>query len=532
MKKIYFLLIILIQFQIASAQSSGSLKGIVHTSDGQPAQDVNLVLKGSGKGATTNHLGEYAIVNIKPGKFTLVISFVGHKTLEHEVEVSSGVETIVPEIILNESAEQLAEIVIRGSKINSFDNKESEYVSKIPLKKMENSQVYSSITKELLKEQLVFSIDDAVKNSPGVQKMWEATGRSGDGGAYYNARGFVLQSQLRNGIAGNVTSRIDAANLERVEVIKGPSATLFGSTLTSYGGLINRVTKKPFERPAGEVTLSSGSFGFSRVSTDVNAPLTEKKDILFRLNAAYQNEGSFQDYGFSNSLAIAPSLTYKMNDKLTLQLDAEIYSGKNSSKQMIFFYYPAAQLGATRADQLGIDYNRAYSTNSIYQTSANTNLFGQLTYRISNSWTSQTNFTSTRSFSNGPGAYFYVVPNSVVTGNSADTGADYLVRTDQSTSNNVMQVTEVQQNFLGDFNLANMRHRFIGGIDLFYQNSNQLFYGVDPFDIIKKNGVIPQYENFNSDKLDSALQNGSPWKYPYSYKQARSVHTLQMQSIY
>ena len=73
--------------------------------------------------------------------------------------------------------------------------------------------------------------------------MWEATSRGGDGGAYYASRGFIVQAKLRNGIAGLVTSRNDAANLESVEIIKGPSATLFGSTLTSYGGLINRVTK-------------------------------------------------------------------------------------------------------------------------------------------------------------------------------------------------------------------------------------------------------------------------------------------------
>ncbi|UOQ77577.1 hypothetical protein MUN84_02450 [Hymenobacter sp. 5516J-16] len=49
-------------------------------------------------------------------------------------------------------------------------------------------------------------------------------------------------------MAGGVTSTIDAVNLEKLEVIKGPSATLYGSALTSYGGLLNRVTKKPYDR--------------------------------------------------------------------------------------------------------------------------------------------------------------------------------------------------------------------------------------------------------------------------------------------
>ena len=96
--------------------------------------------------------------------------------------------------------------------------------AKMPLKNLENPQVYNTIGKELLTEQLVFSVDDAIRNAPGVQKMWDATGRAGDGGSYYNTRGFIVQSQLRNGLAGNVTASIDAVNLEKLETIKGPSA--------------------------------------------------------------------------------------------------------------------------------------------------------------------------------------------------------------------------------------------------------------------------------------------------------------------
>jgi iron complex outermembrane receptor protein len=119
-----------------------------------------------------------------------------------------------------------------------------------------------------------------VRNTPGIQKMWEATGRGGDGGSYYNSRGFIMQSQLRNGIAGIVTSEIDAINLDKLEVIKGPSATLFGSTLTSYGGLLNRVTKKPFDKFGGEVTAAGGSYDFKQLSADINAPLDAAKKML------------------------------------------------------------------------------------------------------------------------------------------------------------------------------------------------------------------------------------------------------------
>src|SRR5690606_14687848 len=200
---------------------------------------INVSVRGTTKGDVTNNRGEFEIKKVDAGRKTLVVSYVGLESRLIEVEVKENETTVVPQIVLAESSEQLDEVVVLGERANKFSVKESDYVAKVPLKSLENPQVYSTISKVLLQEQLVFSVDDAVKNAPGLQRMWDATGRSGDGGSFYNARGFIVQSQLRNGIAGNVTSRIDAANLESIEVIKGPSATLFGSTLTSYGGLIN-----------------------------------------------------------------------------------------------------------------------------------------------------------------------------------------------------------------------------------------------------------------------------------------------------
>src|SRR5688500_10928021 len=450
--KISILLAILFSAFFDHAQDAGSLQCRILPADGKAAPSVAVALKGTAKGTHTNNDGEFQIRNIAPGSYTLTISFLGLEAKELFVQVAPGETTLMDEIVLSEDAQQLTEITISGSRTNPFQERRSEYVSKLPLDNLENAQVYSTITSELLTQQLLFSLDDAVRNAAGVQKMWEATGRGGDGGAYYNSRGFVLQSQLRNGVAGNVTSRIDAANLERIEVIKGPSATLFGSTLTSYGGLINRVTKKPYETFGGELSYSTGSFGFNRISADVNTPLDKSNNLLFRLNTAYNYEGSWQDNGFEKGYVIAPALTYRVNDRLSVSFDAEMYSGSNTGKPFIFFYYPAADLGASRADELGLDYNRAYSANDIFQVSKSNNFFLQANYSISDAWTSQTNFTSSYSFSDGSLPYFYLVPNSVVTGDPTATGSDYLTRAVQATSNSEITVKEFQQNFIGDFN--------------------------------------------------------------------------------
>jgi iron complex outermembrane receptor protein len=494
---------------------NSNIKGNIVTNEGLPAVGVTVTLKGTKRNAITDDDGNFHFKNISAGDYEIEVHLVGYEAIQKEVDVDEG-KTVFVYLKLEISEKKLQEVIVTGNRYKLVQPT-SDYVAKIPLKNLENSQVYTTITKDLLKQQMVYSVDDAVANATGIQKMWEATGRGGDGGAYYNSRGFILSSQLRNGVAGNITSRIDAANIESIEVIKGPSATLFGSPLTSYGGLINRVTKKPYDKLGGEISYSTGSYSFNRLSADFNTPLDSNKRILFRMNAAYNYEGTFQDNGFSKGYILAPSLTIKANDRLSFSFDAELYNGANTSKQFIFFYFPTSQLNATNPKELGIDYNRSYSAQDIQQVSKNQNYFAQMDYKISSQWRSQTNFSNTNSFSDGPYAYFYVVPNSVVTGNPDATGADYLARADQSTANSTAQATEMQQNFIGDFRIGNLRNRFVGGLDFFAQNSNQLFYGLD-FDTIPKNGNIPAYGNFDKDNLNKALQNNNPWTYPYRYK--------------
>lgn len=500
----------------AFSQGTGRIKGIIRTSDGVGAEFVNVGLKGLSKGSTANSKGEYEIKNIEAGQYILIASFIGLETKEVAIDVKSGETTVVSDITLAENAKTFSEVVITAQ--GKLQRESSEYVSKMNLKNLENSQVYTTITRELMKEQLVFSIDDALKNAPGISKMWEATGRSGDGGSYYNSRGFILQSKLRNGIAGNVSTKIDAENLESVEVIKGPSATLFGNALTSYGGLINRVTKKPFAKFGGEVAYSTGSFGFNRISADVNTPLDSAKKILLRVNTAYNYEGSFQDNGFGKMFTLAPSLSYKVNDKLSFNLDAEFYDGQNQGNTIIFFPYGGtiAALGVNSADKLDIDYKRSYSRGDLSQKSRNTNFFGQMNYKISDNWTSSTNFTATNSYSDGVNPYFYLLSKSAVTGVSTDIGNGYLSRNDQATENSKDRVMEFQQNFNGDFRIAGMRNRFVGGLDFFHRVADQYFTGVT-IDTIAATGDIPTYGQFNLNTLKAAYQAGKGFDYPYNF---------------
>jgi len=494
----------------------GTIKGTVKTSDNKAAEYVNVFIKELNRSTSTDEYGKYELVKIEAGTQTVTVTYVGLSTKSQSVEVVAN-KTTTSDFSLEQSKGELQEIMINASKTNKYKKTKSEYVSKMPLNNLENPQVYTTITNQLLQDQLVYTVDDAMRNAPGIARLWEATGRGGDGGSYYSSRGFITQAKLRNGIAGNVTSGIDAANVERIEVIKGPSATLFGNTLTSYGGLINRVTKKAYDSVGGEVAVSAGNYDFFRTSVDFNAPLDAEKKVLFRLNSAYNYKGSFQDQGFNRNYTIAPTITYNATDRLSITLDAEIMAGR-SQISPYYFITSTDGLGTNRADELDFDYKKSYLGKDLSMFSRSANFFGQATYKISDSWTSTTNASVTNSYSDGYAPYFYLLSNAVGSGGTdTSPGSNYIGRYDQSTADSKDQTIEIQQNFNGDFKIAGLRNRLVVGLDYTRRNSDQHYLGA-AFDVVPLNSTTIDYAAFNGASLAAIYANTNPAEYPYIFK--------------
>ncbi len=505
---ILFILFSLMFAGVSYGQQKGTVKGIIKgdvvTAEKTPAENISVKLKGTAYGVITNKNGEFEF-KAPAGNYKLVVSHIGIKNQEIDVVVKAGETTLVPAITVQISANALSEVTISGNK-NKFAKKRSDDVQKIPLDNLENPQVYSNITSSLMEEQNVTTVDNAIKNAPGIQTMWQATGRSGDGGSYYTSRGFAVQSLLRNGVLGNVSNTIDAVNIESVEVIKGPSATLFGSALTSYGGLINRITKKPYDSVGGQVSYTGGSYGFNRVSADINTPLDSAKKLLFRLNTAFNYQGSWQQNGFSRGITVDPSLLYKVNDRLSIQFDAELSEGNNAIQPIYFFNYgvTTAELGTTNAKQLNIDYYKTYNNGDLSQQSKSYNFFGVINYKISDHWKSQTNISSSYSYSNGFGPYYYLMSK------------DSMARDDQSTRNSWQKQLDIQENINGDFNIGNVRNRFVGGLDFFRVNSDQSFIE-GSYDVAPINSSTFNYNTFNKVNLSAQYAAGGYYVYPYIF---------------
>nr|WP_295932185.1 TonB-dependent receptor [uncultured Dyadobacter sp.] len=455
MTKRLFLLTLLLHLSVLAAMAqTGTISGSVQTSDGQPAEFVTVNIKGTAKGALTDKNGNFQIKNIQPGLHRLIATFVGLERQEQSVEVVSGAAATVG-FVLKENAAQLQEVIVSARNLN----RESAIVAKIPLKRLENPQVYNTVSSEIMKEQGITNYDDALRNVPGISRTWESTGRAGDGASYFALRGFDAQPTLYNGLPGITSGNLDPANIEEIQVIKGPSSTLFGGAFYSYGGMINTITKKPYHEFGGEIGYNAGSFGLNRVTADINTPLSKTDGIALRVNTAYHSENSFQDAGFKKSFFIAPSLVYDVSDRLSFHFLAEILEEERAVAPVFFHSDRLSPLDFRNLEELNLNPRLSFTSNDLTIKNPRFNLQGQMVYKLSDQWTSQTVFSRGTVKSNG--IYTYIWDD--VSGDNWF--SQYFHKEQQTTS-----TTDIQQNFNGDFKLGNMRNRLLVGVDYFKRN--------------------------------------------------------------
>ncbi|MEN0008663.1 TonB-dependent receptor [Flavobacterium nitrogenifigens] len=484
-----FLILFLCSETAFSQSTVGTISGKAVVKDGNYLQGATVKISELNKSTVTDSDGTYQLKNIPFGTYLVEIKSNGYESAPASVIIDQNNTEVTLDFELTYTSQKLEEVIV-SSGGNRFARKESEEVSKMKLKNMENPQVYTIVSKELMKEQVITDYNSAFKNVPGagiaeVRNQGRTTNIS---------RGFATPQLVRNGVGSFTYNSIDPSNLERIEVIKGPSATLFGSTISSFGGLFNRVTKKPFNFFKGEVSFSAGDWDLNRLTADINTPLNEDKTALFRINTALHSERSFQDAGFNKSFFIAPSFSYEVNERLTLLIDAEFSASKATSPTRLT-PYTKADATAHSIEELGIPYNLSFANNTVNYTGQQYNIFAQLKYKISDQWTSQTIVSRTRSSSEG-----YVVALTMLSNET--------LRQQVTNQDYPYYGTDIQQNFNGDFKIGKLRNRVVAGLDFYSLRAtrNDAIVNMPALNFRKPGDA---YNNFTLNKIEPLFANAT-----------------------
>jgi outer membrane receptor for ferrienterochelin and colicins len=257
---------------------TGELKGHLSGED-EHLPFANVYLRSTNIGATSNELGNYHIQNLQPGTYTIVASFVGHLSQKKQIVIKAGETHIVNFDLASSST--LDEIVVTGTM-------KETYVSASPIKidvvtsKQLDTYLPSAASSVIESVQLVNGVQEVVACGVCYTNSISVNGLPGsytailmDGTPIYGSLASVYGL---NGIPNMI--------IDRFEVIKGPSSTLYGSE--AVAGVINIITKNPENQPlfSADIMSSSHEEVFGNIAL---APRLGKSNAYIGINFGYAN---------------------------------------------------------------------------------------------------------------------------------------------------------------------------------------------------------------------------------------------------
>lgn len=215
----------------------------------------------------------------------------------------------------NDTVKNLKEVAILGK-----NDKGKSSVNRAGIKPLDMPQAIQVIGNEIIFQQQSIRLSDVIKNANGV---YVGSARGGAQESFWS-RGYDMSSNnmFKNGFRFNSGSIPEVASLEKVEILKGSAALLYGNV--APGGILNMVTKMPTFKKGGEFTMQTGSYNFYKPSIDIYGPLNHA--IAYRFNGSYENSESFRDYVTKERYYVNPSFLFKINNKTDITLQGDYLS--------------------------------------------------------------------------------------------------------------------------------------------------------------------------------------------------------------
>ncbi|MEM7061875.1 MAG: TonB-dependent receptor [Cyanobacteria bacterium P01_B01_bin.77] len=335
-------------------------------------------------------------------------------------------------------------------------------------------QAIQVIPREVLEDQQVIRLNDALRNVSGVV----STAQGSFGGQRFAIRGFSDASILRDGsrltFSGDSFGFPELANLETVEVLKGPASILVGSI--EPGGVINLVSKQPLSEPFYALELQAGNRELLSPSLDFSGPLTDDGRLLYRLNALYRTEDSFRDFDPEiERFFIAPTISWQISDRTDLNISFEYIDDERPADNGLI---------AIDDDVADIPFDRVIGELDDTLQDERLRAAYQFEHRFNDRWKLRNSLSYSKiDFSLGLTALG-------ARGFNETTGDGFLL---PSTNSNIRETYDLQTNVVGEFNMGSVEHTVLFGVDLFRADFRDREIRVDFFSPIPFNIFDPVY---------------------------------------
>jgi len=298
MNRVLLFLLSTLLFSTIHSQNA-ILKGVLMDGDyNEPLIGANVVLN-TGIGASTNLEGEYSL-SIQPGSYTVEFKYVGYKTISKSINLENGAVKVI-NLTLQPSINQLDDIVVSASK---YEQKLGE----VPVS-------MAIIKPALIENKATRDAEAIIEQVPGVQVNENQISIRGGSGWSYGAGSRVLvmvdEMPMLAGDANDIKfSAIPMENIAQIEVLKGASSVLYGSS--ALNGVINIRTKYPKEKPLTNITVSNGYYmpGYANrnlTSSDGADSIPDRSSQTWWKGAQYYVQSNFthlRKLGKNNELVL------------------------------------------------------------------------------------------------------------------------------------------------------------------------------------------------------------------------------------
>ena len=273
--------------------------------------------------------------------------------------------------------EETASSDIALEKLVVTDASQSSIAFKTPLSFLDNPLSVGVVTSGMLESQSALTLGDALQNVSGAQAQ------SGFGVfETFIIRGFESLSSglvLTDGSPEPEVGLYDLYNIERVEVLKGPGAFLYGGNALS--GTINLARKKPLDQTFARVNVGYGQFNTPRASADLGWSQPESP-MRFRVNAMWESSDGYRDDKESSALAVNPTVEWALDStsKLGAELEFSLVERKSDAGLPLL---PDVMLGISDSQALNNlppDVPRTTSYQSEHDMSEQTTIRAQANY--------------------------------------------------------------------------------------------------------------------------------------------------------
>lgn len=315
-----------LSFNIPGQSLADALNAFIAISDWQVGFPSGMAKNARSSAVNGNYTPEQALQRLLSGSgLSYRITGVNTVTLEKVPEQLNKVDTT---ILKTMTVTGKAKYDPNDPYDKHYAATNSSFATKTDTPIMETPLNIQVLPKAVLEDQQSTKLDQAVKLVSGVTTGQGAGGISDQ----ITIRGFFNYNYFRNGMRIDTNGGSDGtramANVQSLEVLKGPAAMLYGRV--EPGGMVNVVTKKPLDTAYYSLQQQAGSFDFYRTSIDATGPLTGNKDLLYRMNVSYENSGSFREFDNYEKVFVAPVLQWNISPQTQAMLEME-YRHENNS---------------------------------------------------------------------------------------------------------------------------------------------------------------------------------------------------------